>query len=163
MREAGRETRARRPVSYDTEPCEGRRASPSDPSSPRRGEPPADGEGDRTGLGATVIFRCTPVEKALLLERAHGAGVTLSVLMREALSLVDARRRRPLPKADPTLLRELGRIGGNLNQVARWLNSAGASGTCRDVDALVVATQLLAIERALSGLARPAAPDEPPC
>jgi len=25
-----------------------------------------------------------------------------------------------MPKADPALLREIGRIGGNLNQVARW-------------------------------------------
>jgi hypothetical protein len=110
-----------------------------------------------------VIFRCTPSEKALLLGRAHDAGVTLSVLMREALSLVDARRRRPMPKADPVLLRELGRIGGNLNQVARWLNSASANGSSPDTDALVVATKLVAIERALALLASPPRPDQPPC
>lgn len=163
MTEAGREKGARRPVSYDTEPCEGRQASPSNPTPPRNGGPSRDGEGIRSALGAAVIFRCTPAEKDLLLKRADSAGVTLSVLMREALGLVDARRRRPMPKADPALLRELGRIGGNLNQVARWLNSASATGSCRDVDALVVATKLVAIERALGVLASPAEPDQPPC
>jgi len=163
MSESDRENLARRPVSYDTEPCEGWQASPSNPTPPRRGGPSDDGEGGRNALGASVIFRCTPAEKALLIGRAHDAGVSLSVLMREALGLVDARRRRPMPKADPALLRELGRIGGNLNQVARWLNSASANGSHPDIDALVVATKLVAIERALGMLANPAGPDQPPC
>jgi hypothetical protein len=163
MMGAGPEKRARRPVSYDTEPGEGRRASPSNPKTPRCGGPSGDGEGGRAGLGASVIFRCTAAEKALLLGRAEAAGVSLSVLMREALGLVETRRRRPVPKADPALLRELGRMGGNLNQVARWLNAASAAGSCRDIDALVVATKLVAIERALGALASPVRPDQPPC
>lgn len=83
--------------------------------------------------------------------------------MREALGLVDTRRRRPMPKADPALLRELGRIGGNLNQVARWLNIANANGSHTDIDALVVATKLVAIERALTTLVFPPHSDQPPC
>ena len=163
MTAGGEKSRARRPVSYDTEPCEGRQASPSNPSPSLRGGEPGAGGSDLNALGASVVFRCTPAEKVRLIGRAHDAGVSLSVLMREALGLVDARRRRPMPKADPALLRELGRIGGNLNQVARWLNSASATGSHPDIDALVVATKLVAIERALTMLANPPAPDQPPC
>nr|WP_312127237.1 MobC family plasmid mobilization relaxosome protein [Brevundimonas sp.] len=83
--------------------------------------------------------------------------------MREALGLVDTRRRRPMPKADPTLLRELGRIGGNINQIARWLNIANATGSHTDIDALVVATKLVAIERAMTTLTAPTTSDQPPC
>lgn len=160
MTAGGDKSRARRPVSYDTEPCEGRQASPSNPSPPLRDGTPG---GNPDALGASVIFRCTPAEKAVLVGRAHDAGVNLSALMREALGLVDARRRRPMPKADPALVRELGRIGGNLNQVARWLNSASATGSRPDIDALVVATKLVAIERVLTMLANRPGADQPPC
>jgi Bacterial mobilisation protein (MobC) len=160
MTAGGEKSRARRPVSYDTEPCEGRQASPSNPSPPHRDGTPG---GNPDALGASVIFRCTPAEKTLLAGRAHDAGVSLSGLMREALGLVDARRRRPMPKADPALLRELGRIGGNLNQVARWLNTASATGSHPDIDALVVATKLVAIERALTMLANPPRQDQSSC
>jgi hypothetical protein len=68
-----------------------------------------------------------------------------------------------MPKADPALLRELGRLGGNLNQVARWLNIASATGSHPDIDALVVATKLVAIERSLTMLANPPGQDQPPC
>lgn len=163
MTAGGEKSRARRPVSYDTEPCEGRRASPSNPSPSLRGGPRGDGGCDQNALGASVVFRCTPAEKARLVGRAHDAGVSLSGLMREALGLVDARRRRPMPKADPALLRELGRLGGNLNQVARWLNIASATGSHPDIDALVVATKLVAIERSLTMLANPPGQDQPPC
>ncbi|MEO9970383.1 MAG: plasmid mobilization relaxosome protein MobC [Hyphomonadaceae bacterium] len=44
--------------------------------------------------------------------------------MREALGLTEARRRKPIPRVDPTLVLAVGRIGGNLNQIARWLNRA---------------------------------------
>ncbi len=163
--------RARRPVSYDTEPCEGRHASPSNPSSALRAEPYAERDGAtggrRSGLGAAVVFRCTPAEKATLLERADHAGVSLSLLMREALGLVDARRRRPAPKADPALLRDIGRIGGDLHQIAQWLDRASTGGgQHKDIDALVVAAKLVAIERALWSITLASAAerlDQPPC
>jgi hypothetical protein len=114
-----------------------------------------------------VVFRCTPVEKATLLERADHAGVSLSLLMREALGLVEARRRRPAPKADPAMLRDIGRIGGELHQIARWLDTASAGGDrCGDIDALVVAAKLVAIERAPWSITLASAaerPDQPPC
>ncbi|MDS1136740.1 plasmid mobilization relaxosome protein MobC [Nitratireductor indicus] len=77
--------------------------------------------------------------------------------MRATLGLVAEKRRRPVPKADPALVREIGRIGGNLNQIARWLNAATLAGHCHDIDALVVAARLVAIERAMSRAATPRA------
>jgi hypothetical protein len=113
-----------------------------------------------------VVFRCTPAEKATLLERADHAGVSLSLLMRETLGLVEARRLRPAPKADPALLRDIGRIGGELHQIARWLDTASGDGQRKDIDALVVAAKLVAIERALWSITLASAAerlDQPPC
>jgi hypothetical protein len=66
------------------------------------------------------------------------------------------------------MVREVARIGGAINQVARWLDSATTTGHTRDIDALAVATELVAVERALSAImaeARRAAskPDDRPC
>jgi hypothetical protein len=114
-----------------------------------------------------VVFRCTPAEKARLLERADHAGVSLSLLMREALGLAEARRRRPAPKANPALLRDIGRIAGELRQIARWLDTASSGGDrCKDIDALVVAAKLVAIERALWSITLASAAerlDQPSC
>lgn len=120
------------------------------------------------GLEACVMFRCTALEKALLLGRAEQQGKRVSRLMREALGLADSKRRRAMPKADPALIRHLGRMGSNLNQIARWLNIAIAAGHADQIDALNVATRLVAIERALSRVAYPAQSepsenDAPPC
>ncbi len=168
----GLEQRARRPVSYDTEPCEGRQASPSNPSNGRSARASSGDDahhgGKAPGLDACVVFRCTAHEKALLLAKADSAGMRISTLMREALGLVDARRRRPMPTADPAMLREAGRIGGNLNQIARWLNTATALGLTHEIDALVVAAELVSIERALSAISTKSSRDiseqeQPPC
>ena len=58
---------ARRPMSYgcadDTGPCEGRHASPSNPTG--AGKAPA-----KEPLSETFVFRCTASEKALLRAKA---------------------------------------------------------------------------------------------
>ena len=150
---AGLKQGARRPVLIPHEPREGRQASPSNPTNGRPARASSEADAKRRakpeGYGACVVFRCSEREKAFLLAKAERASMRISDLMREALGLVDARRRRPLPKADPALIREVGRIGGNLNQIARWLNSATAAGLAREIDALAVAAELVAIERAL--------------
>lgn len=138
---------ARRPVSYagasDPEPCEGRQTSPSNPTG-------AGAARERTVLTETFVFRCTAAEKADLRAKAEAAGVTATVLLREALGHVEARRRKPIPRVDPTLVLALGRTGSNLNQIARWLNRAAASGHVAQIDALEVARRLLSIERQLA-------------
>jgi len=126
----------------DTGPCEGRHASPSNPTGTgktRTKEP----------LTETFVFRCTASEKAQLRAKAEAAGLPASTLLREALGLTEARRRKPIPRVDPTLVLAVGRIGGNLNQIARWLNRAMLAGRT-DLDALIVARRLLTIERQLA-------------
>lgn len=142
------EQTARRPMSYagadDMGPCEGRQASPSNPTGagkPRAKEP----------LTETFVFRCTAAEKAELRAKAEAAGLSAATLLREALGLTEARRRKPVPRVDPALVLAVGRIGGNLNQIARWLNRAMLVGRT-DLDCLTVARRLLVIERQLAQL-----------
>ena len=145
--------RARRPVSYadapagagDTEPCEGRQASPSNPSGPRR-------KRGAELLTETIVLRCTSAEKAALHQRAVAAGLPASTLLREALGLAYARRRKPVPRADPALVLAVGRIGGNVNQIASALNRATASGPVTALQVIAVSRHLLAIERQLAKL-----------
>lgn len=140
---------ARRPVSYagasDTGPCEGWQASPSNPTG-------AGTAREKPALTDTFVFRCTAAEKAELRQKAEAAGVPVATLLREALGRTDARRRKPAPRADPALVLAVGRIGGNLNQIARWLNRAHAAGLTPTIDAVEVARRLLSVERQLAQL-----------
>ncbi len=56
------------------------------------------------------------------------------------------KQRRPVPVADPALLRQLAAIGNNLNQLARWCNSR------KPIEAVEVAAALVAIGREMEGL-----------
>ncbi len=140
---------ARRPVSYagaaDTGPCEGWQASPSNPTG-------AGAAREKPALTDTFVFRCTAAEKAELRQKAEAAGVPVATLLREALGRTDARRRKPAPRVDPALVLAVGRIGGNLNQIARWLNRAHAAGLAPTIDAVEVARRLLSVERQLAQL-----------
>ena len=140
---------ARRPVSYagasNTGPCEGWQASPSNPTG-------AGAAREKPALTDTFVFRCTAAEKAELRQKAEAAGVPVATLLREALGRTDARRRKPAPRVDPALVLAVGRIGGNLNQIARWLNRAHAAGLTPTIDAVEVARRLLSVERQLAQL-----------
>lgn len=140
------EQRARRPMSYadaaDTGPCEGWQASPSNPTG--GGTPHA-----KAPLTETFVFRCSAAEKAELRAKAEAAGVPAATLLREALGLTEARRRKPAPRVDPALVLSVGRIGGNLNQIARFVNRALLAGQV-DLDTLAMARQLVVIERQLA-------------
>ena len=89
---------ARRPMSYgcadDTGPCEGRDASPSNPTG--AGKAPA-----KEPQSETFVFRCTAFEKAQLRAEAEAAGLPASTLLREALGLTEARRRKPIARVYP--------------------------------------------------------------
>ena len=56
------------------------------------------------------------------------------------------RKRRPIPIADPALLRQLAAIGNNVNQIARWCNEHQPS------DSVSVSAALVAISRELNEL-----------
>ena len=134
-------TRARRPVSYDTGPCEGRQASPSNPSGPQTAR-----------LAETVVMRCTTEEKRQLKRRAAADKVSVSELLRGALGQIKTPRRRATPQADPQLVTALSRIGTNLNQIARAVNAARAAGDMRQIDGLQLLAELIGIERQMSSL-----------
>ncbi len=138
---------ARRPMSYagaaDTGPCEGRQASPSNPNHGRK-------HPKKEPLTDTFVFRCTSAEKADLCDKAALAGVPVAQLLREALGYVNPRRRKAPPRIDPALVLAVGRVGGNLNQIARWLNRAAKAGHVADIDALKLATRLVVIEHQLA-------------
>ena len=69
-----------------------------------------------------IVTRWTPPEWKRVCEVAARLGVTRSAYVRQQ-TLTAARRRQPVPAdLDPELRRELGRIGNNLNQIARALN-----------------------------------------
>jgi hypothetical protein len=127
----------------DTGPCEGWQASPSNPTG-------AGAAREKPALTDTFVLRCTAAEKAELRQKAQAAGVPVATLLREALGRTDARRRKPAPRVDPALVLAVGRIGGNLNQIARWLNRAHAAGLTPTIDAVEVARRLLSVERQLA-------------
>ena len=140
------EQTARRPMSYagaaDTGPCEGRQASPSNPTGAGKAR-------TKEPLTETFVFRCSAAEKAQLRAKAEAAGLPAATLLREALGLTEARGHKPVPRVDPALVLAVGRIGGNLNQIARWLNHAMKVGRT-DLDTLTVARRLVVIERQLA-------------
>lgn len=143
--------RARPHLSYagasDQVPCEGRPASPSNPSSTHK---QVDHE-----LTETLVLRCTPGQKQLIRKQAELAGVPVSRLMREAMGLVRARRRKAPAPVSPQLLLSLARIGGNLNQIARALNAARKHDPKAMVDTIALEARMISIERALQSLRQP--------
>ena len=132
-----------------TGPCEGRQASPSNPNHGRK-------HPKKEPLTDTFVFRCTSAEKADLRDKAAQAGVPVAQLLREAMGYVNPRRRKVPPRIDPALVLAVGRVGGNLNQIARWLNRAAKAGHVADIDALKVAAQLIVIERQLAQITKAA-------
>lgn len=57
------------------------------------------------------------------------------------------RRKRLCHQTDPIQIRELARIGNNLNQLARWANAYKSA-----AEAITVCTWLLSIQRQLTAL-----------
>ena len=163
----------------DTEPCEGMAApglpSPSNPthavnpstaalavagdeaparkaktvrqSRSTRGD--AGDGGSEAPRDATVVFRCTRAEKRALKAAAKVYGVPFSELLREALKLPRLSRHKPHPKADPELVRTLGRIGVSLGDMAQTLTIMRQS-RLYDRSALIkVAAGIVAFDRAI--------------
>ena len=71
----------------------------------------------------------------------------------QAVSGVKPPRRRKRAEVDPTLLRELARIGNNLNQLARWANRDKKA-----VEARAVIARLIEIDRELMAIREAHAP-----
>lgn len=97
-------------------------------------------------------MRCTTDEKRHLKRRAAADKISVSELLRGALGQIKVSRRRGTPQADPQLVTALSRIGTNLNQIARVVNSAQAAGDMRQLDGLQLLTELIGVERQMSAL-----------
>ncbi len=102
---------------------------------------------------ATVSARVSAAELADWRAKAAAAGVPLSALVREAM----ARTRTwtaPAAEVERERTKQVARIGNNLNQIARWVNTHKAA-----IEAVEVIVHLIAIERALRALAIPRCPE----
>lgn len=104
-----------------------------------------------------IKLRVTETERARWLAKAGDAGITLSALIRQGLDGLPNRRPRRRAETDPALLRELARIGNNLNQVARWANRNKAGAEARGVLVALVEIdrEIAALRRSLEAGAAP--------
>ena len=95
-----------------------------------------------------VAARVTPVEHAAWQEKAAAAGVSPSALLREAM----ARTRTwtaPALAIESERIRQIARIGNNLNQLARWANTHKTA-----AEAITVIAHLVSFERSLREVVR---------
>ncbi|MBD5416344.1 MAG: plasmid mobilization relaxosome protein MobC [Desulfovibrio sp.] len=107
---------------------------------------------------AAVIVRMFPEERDILRFNAGLHGMSMSEYIRQTCLGI---RLRKTPE-EKRRLRELARIGANINQLARWANTYK-----RAAEAVEVLAALADIERRIAGFAsRASAENEPeaqPC
>jgi hypothetical protein len=89
--------------------------------------------------------RLTPEELADIQAKAEAAGITVSDLARRRL--LDYRLRQSGPERE--LLLHLARIGGNINQLARWANTY--KGRIETIEIITRLDELQAGIKTLSG------------
>lgn len=112
---------------------------------------------DATDSPIWIKVRASSAERARWRELAAARGVSLSELIRSRLDRTRLRPRREAPPVARDLLRELARIGNNLNQLARAANQR------EPVTATALLARLIEIDRELAGLrAEHQRPDAPP-
>jgi len=97
---------------------------------------------------AKIQIRIDDDTKAKWLLKAKEQGTTLTELIVTAVDGTKFSRRKRL-NVDPALIRELARLGNNLNQIARWANRYKT-----DADALAVIAELINIDREIARIAR---------
>ena len=105
--------------------------------------------------------KVTPSERAAWKAAAQAEGLTVADLIRKRMGAATEgrapKRTRAARRADPRLLQAAGRIGSNLNQIARWCNTH-----CENADAVQVLAALVAIDQALTSFSyRPDPPATP--
>jgi len=99
-----------------------------------------------------IHVKVSESERAEWQRLALAKSVSVADLVRQsvggaALSNRQAPERRPARRVDPELIRELGRLGNNLNQVGRWANTYKS-----DADAAQVLAALIALEREFAAI-----------
>jgi len=91
-------------------------------------------------------LRATDEERGRWQGIAENKGVSLSELMRSSLDGMRLRKRRELPTVAPELLRELARIGNNLNQLAHAANRR------QPLESAALLIRLIEIDRELAAI-----------
>ena len=109
----------------------------------------------RAPVRRTVVAhaRVTPAELSAWNAKASAAGVTLSELLRQAMSRTQTWTA-PAMEVERERTRQVARIGSNLNQIARWANTH-----LDELAPVEVIAHLVAIERALARLSERGAGD----
>ncbi|MHB8978785.1 MAG: MobC family plasmid mobilization relaxosome protein [Trichloromonadaceae bacterium] len=98
--------------------------------------------------------RVSPEEKTRLQARADAEGITVADLVRARIEarLTEAppprkRQRPPMDPARAELVRQIAKIGNNLNQIAAWCNTYKAA-----AESVQVVAHLVAIEQELENV-----------
>ncbi len=100
------------------------------------------------GRDKWIHIKLTANERKSWQVSADAQGLTVADLVRQRMgtALVERApvRKRQVKRVDPSLIRELAKIGNNLNQLARWANTYKSA-----ADAVQIIAGLAAIDRAL--------------
>lgn len=95
-----------------------------------------------------IYVRATRDEKELLKAKAQSYDLTLSEWLRQlAFTGKPKKKVRSVPDADPFLIREINRVGNNMNQLARHANERAKAGL--RLDTLELLTELRYIHKEL--------------
>ena len=100
---------------------------------------------------AAVMVRVLPEERNVLRTNAALHGMSMSDYIRQTCLSIRLRRT----PEEKRRLRELARIGSNINQLARWANTHK-----RAAEAVEILTALAGIERSLAEFANVAATED---
>jgi len=97
-----------------------------------------------------IKVRVTEEEADRWKNKAAAAGLSVSDLIRQRLDEIQIechqrKSKKVVHLADPDLIREIAKIGNNLNQVARYIHSVSKL-------EVVAIKALISIERELKGL-----------
>ncbi len=96
----------------------------------------------------TVAARVTPAEHAIWQEKAAAAGMSPSALLRDAMERTRTWTA-PALAIESERIRQIARIGNNLNQLARWANTHKTA-----AEAVTVIAHLVSSERSLRKVVR---------
>jgi len=106
----------------------------------------------RARRSVVVPVRLTEGERDHLAEVARDLGISLSTYMRQvvlARPLPPRRAVRPIPEVNRETYHALGKVGADLNAIARrWAESRRGAGTAEILEAVELLTRLLGTLRA---------------
>ena len=135
--------KSRLPVSHATG-RQGRRASPPDPT--------LNPDDEANKLTEKLDLRCTKEEKIAIKEKAAASSISASELLREALGLTDAKRRKPIPTVPPDITRLVATTTRDIQSLASEAREQmGSSFKCQ-FEVVNVIAALLTLDRRLNAL-----------